>query len=182
MPCLGISRPIGPQILPENCISLDRLERDAFPRPSGPRRFFSRRCVLGPISHLQRLFISMTLQKPTPPPIDRHAQAREIRAPTGTVIIQINHERAGAVAAARDGARPVVVVPVVAGGVVALGPHTLDVQVWMPPLEGARAVLDTPDGVVTVEQGTLGEPRGGVDALGDAVVDYAGGVFSYAFR
>lgn len=73
-------------------------------------------------------------------------------------------------------------VPVVAGGVVALGPHTLDVQVWTPPLEGARAVLDTPDGVVTVEQGTLGEPRGGVDALGDAVVDYAGGVFSYAFR
>jgi hypothetical protein len=73
------------------------------------------------------------------------------------------------------------VVPVVSGGVVALRPHALDVQVWAPPLEGAGAVLDAPDGGVAIEQGAVGEAGGGVDALGDAVVDYAGGVFSYAF-
>lgn len=148
MPRLRIPRPIGPQILPENRIPLDRSERDAF--PGRPRSSFSSVYsvlvpVTGPVPRFQLRFFLPTLQKPTPPGIDRHTQAREIRSPTGTVTIEVDHERAGAVAAARDGAGPVIVVLVVAGGVVALGPHALDVQVWAPALEGAGAGLDAAD-------------------------------------
>jgi glutaminase len=42
------------------------------------------------------------------------------------------------------------VMPVVAGGIVALRPHALDVEVRSPALEGAGAVLEAADCVVAV--------------------------------
>jgi glutaminase len=40
--------------------------------------------------------------------------------------------------------------PIVTGGIIALCPHALDVEVWMPALEGAGAVLEAADCVVAV--------------------------------
>lgn len=61
---------------------------------------------------------------------------------------------------------------VVAGDVVALGPHALDVEVWFPALEGGGAGFEAADGVVAGEEGAVGESGRGVDFGGLAVVDY----------
>lgn len=63
-------------------------------------------------------------------------------------------------------------VPVVAGGVVALGPHALDVEVWTPALEGLCAGFDAPHGVVAGQEGAIGESLAWFDFCGYAVVDY----------
>jgi hypothetical protein len=62
-------------------------------------------------------------------------------------------------------------VPVVAGGIVALSPHSLDVQVRTPALEGAGAVFQTADCIVAVEEGTVGEAFCWVYSFCLAVVD-----------
>lgn len=62
-------------------------------------------------------------------------------------------------------------VPVVAGGIVALSPHTLDVKVRAPALESAGAILQTPNCVVTGEQGTVGKAFRRVHAFRLAIVD-----------
>ena len=64
--------------------------------------------------------------------------------------------------------------PVVACRVVALRPHALDVEVWSPALECARALLDAAHCVVAGEEGAVGEADAGVDFFSRAVVDYGG--------
>jgi len=164
MPRLRVPRAIRPQVLPEDGVALDGLERDAFvPLPP----------------------FLLTLDKPTPLLLlvrRRHPQPREVRAPAGAVRAEVDHEGADAVAAAAvlQRARPVVVVAVVARDVVALRPHALDVQGGPPALEGARALLDAAHDAVAVEQGAVGQAGRRVDAFGDAVVDGRGGVFAFA--
>lgn len=168
MPRLRVSRAVGPQVLPEDRIPLDRLERDTF--PPGLRRA---RSIRTPVVRLSP-FISpviLTLNQPTPPRIPRPPQPREVRAPSDTLVPEIHHERAGAVAPARHAPRPVVVVRVVARGVVPLRPHALDVQVRAPALEGARAGLEAPDRGRAGEQGAVGEAARGVHDRGGAVVE-----------
>jgi glutaminase len=41
--------------------------------------------------------------------------------------------------------------PVMAGSIVALRPHALDIEVWAPALESAGALLEAADCVVAVE-------------------------------
>lgn len=132
MPRLRIPSPIRPQILPKDRIPFNRLERNPFLQPS------------------TTTLTILTLQKPTPSPPNRPLQPWKIRAPTLTVRPQIHHERAQPVTPARKRARPVIVMPVVAGGIVALRPHALDVEVRSPALEGAGAVLEAADCVVAV--------------------------------
>lgn len=151
MPRLQIPTPIRPQILPKDGIPLHRPKRNP-------------------------LRLILTLHKPTPLLIPRPPEPRKIRATTRTLVPEIHHERTGTVAAARTRTRPVIVVPVVAGGVVALGPHALDVQVRSPALEGLCAVLEAADGVGAGEEGAVGESGVGVYFFGCAVVDYGGGV------
>lgn len=47
---------------------------------------------------------------------------------------------------------------------------------WAPTLECASSVFEAADCVVSVEEGSVGEAFGWVDALGDAVVNDGGGV------
>lgn len=149
MPRLGIPTAICPQIHPEDGIPLNRPKRDA-----------------------RLAVVRLALQKPTPLAPRRHAQPREIRAAARTLVAQIHHERADAVAALRRRPRPVIVVAVVAGRVVALRPHALDVQVWAPALERSRAVFDAADDRVAGEERPVREPFARVDLLRLAVVDY----------
>jgi hypothetical protein len=128
------------------------------------------------VTLIPNLGLILALQKPTPLLPRRHTQTREIGAPARAVRPQIDHEGTQAVPASSERPRPVVVVPVVAGGVVALCPHALDVQVWAPALERAGSVFEAADGVVAVEEGSVGEAFGWVDALGDAVVDDGGSI------
>lgn len=158
MPGLRIPRPIRTQILPKDRIALDWLERDPFPRTAD-------------LTPNPGLGLILALQEPTPLLPRRHTQAREVGAAARAVRSQIDHERTEAVAAPSERPRPVVVVPVVTGGVVALCPHALDVQVRAPSLESAGPVFEAADGVVAVEEGSVGEAFGWIDALGDAVVD-----------
>lgn len=167
MPGLRVPRPIRTQILPKDRITLDRLEGDPFSRRT--------RLSLTPDPNPEPCLI-LALQKPTPLLPRRHPQTRKIGAPARTVRPQINHEGAETVSASSERPCPVVVVPVVTGGVVALGPHALDVQVRAPALERAGSLFQAADGVVAVEEGSVGEAFGWVDALGDAVVDDGGGV------
>lgn len=71
---------------------------------------------------------------------------------------------------------------VVARRVVALRPHALDVEVWSPALERARAFLDASYRVVAGEEGAVGEADAGVDFFGRAVVDYGGFVVADTVR
>lgn len=151
MPRLWIPRPISPQILPKDRIPLNRPERNSLFVP---------------------LTITLTLQKPTPRLPYRPPQSRKIRPTPLTLRPQIHHERAEPVPPARKRSRPVIVMPVVAGGIVSLRPHALDVQVRAPALEGARAVFEAADCVVAGEEGAVGEAFGWVDAFRSAVVDY----------
>lgn len=146
------------QILPEDGIPLDGLKGDAF-------------VVVVAV-------VAIALDKPTPLLGFGPGQSREIRTPSRAVRLEIHHERAHAVRAARR-ARPVVVMLVVARDVVSLSPHALDVQVGPPALEGSRTLLQAPHHIVTLEQRTVGEPCGRVDALGDAIVDDRGDVFPF---
>lgn len=136
MPRLGIPRPISPQILPKDRIPLNRLERNSF--------------LLLPTSVFTLTLILITLQKPTPSLPHRPSQTRKIRTPTFTVRSQIHHKRAYPVTSARKRPRPVIVMPVMAGGIVALRPHALDVEMWTPALEGAGAVFQAADCIVAV--------------------------------
>lgn len=156
MPCLQIPTSIRPQILPKNRIPLQRPKCNPFR-------------------------LTLTLRKPTPLLILRPLKPRKVRPTTGTLVPEIHHERTGAVAATRTRAHPVIVVPVVAGGVVPLGPHALDVQVWLPALEGLCTVLETADCVGAREESAVGESRIGVKSFCCAVVDYGGGVCLLAF-
>jgi glutaminase len=63
------------------------------------------------------------------------------------------------------------VVAVVAGGIVALCPHPLDVQIRTPALEGTGAVFQTADCVVAVEESAVGEAFVGVYPFSLAIVD-----------
>lgn len=137
MPRLRPPTPIRPQILPEHGIALNRPKRDP--------PFLFRRLIL-------------TIQKLTPLRIPRLAQPREVRSPAFTPSGKVHHKRAYSVSTApARRASPVVVVHVVACYVVSLRPHALDVEVWFPALECARAVLDAPDYVVAGEEGAVGE-------------------------
>lgn len=149
MPGFRISCPIRPQILPKHRITLDRLECDP---------------------HL-RLPLPIALQKPTPPLPGRHFQPWEIRAAALAVRIKINHEGAEPVPAPCQRSSPVVVVTVVAGGIVALRPHALDVQVRAPALEGTGAIFQAADCIVTIQEGSVGEAFGWVYSFRLAIVD-----------
>lgn len=133
VPCLQIPRPVGPKILPEHRIALDRLERDPF------------YLLLLPVLSF------VALQEPTPFLPSRHLQPREVRAPALAIRVEIDHKRAQPIPASGQRARPVIMVPVVAGCIVALGPHALDENIRAPALEGARAVLQASHCVVAGE-------------------------------
>lgn len=150
MPRLRIPRPISPQILPKDRIPLNRLERNPF--------------------HVT-LTRTLTLQKPTPRLPHGPPQPRKIGPTPLTLRPQIHHKRAEPVSAARKRSRPVIVMPVVAGGVVALRPHALDVQMRAPALEGASTIFEAADCVVAGKEGAVGEAYCWVDAFGGAVVD-----------
>lgn len=164
MPSLRIPCPIRPKILPEYCVTLDRLECDTHI----------------PLLPLPYPIPLLTLQEPAPPLPVRHPQPWKIRPPTLTVRIEIHHKRAKTIPTPRQRPGPVIVVAVVAGGIVALRPHALDVQVRTPALEGAGAVFQTADCVVAVEKGTVGEAFGWVYPFSLAVVDDGRGVFVHA--
>lgn len=137
MPRLRPATPIGPHILPKHRIALNR--------PKGDSPFPFRRLILA-------------IQKLTPLRIPRLAQPREIRTSTFTSSGKVHHKRAYSVSAApARRASPIVVVHVVASHVVSLRPHALDVEVWFPALECARAMFDAPDNIVAGEQGAVGE-------------------------
>jgi hypothetical protein len=72
------------------------------------------------------------------------------------------------------------VVPVVAGSIIALRPHALDIEIWAPALECAGALFETADCVVAVEEGSVGEALCWIDSFGFTVVDDGGGVFVQA--
>lgn len=154
MPRLRPPTPIRPHVLPKHRIALNRPKRN-------------------PALPLRRLIL--TIQKLTPLGILRLAQPREIRPPTFTPSGEIHHKRAYSVSAApARRARPVVVVHVVACHVVSLRPHALDVEVRLPALERARAVLDAPDYIVAREESAVGETLrhvgfGGVGVFGGGV-------------
>lgn len=150
VPSLGVSLTIRPQVLPEDSIPLDRFEGDP---------------LLGSVC----LFTLLALQKPTPLRARRHLQAREVCPAACAVCIQIHHECAETVTAASPRSAPIIVVPVVTRGIVALCPHPLDVEVWAPALECTNTLFNAAYCVVAVEQGAVGEADCGVDPFGDAV-------------
>lgn len=131
MPSLGISRAIRAQILPEDSVALDRLERDS---PSAPTTVVAAGpCGLCCIFLCGRLLLA--LEQLAPLLARRSLHAWEVRAASGAVGSEVDHEGADAISAVGSRSCPVVVVTVVAGCIVPLRPHALNVEVRPPALE-----------------------------------------------
>lgn len=173
VPCLRITRPIRPQVLPEDGVAFDRLERDPLSRK------FSVCVSATRLLLLTLILLIVTLQESTPfRPIHRHLHPGKVRPAARAVRPQIHHERTDAVAAVRRRTRPVVMVSIVARGVVPLCPHALDVQVRSPALERPRALLDAAHHLIAVQQGPVRQASRRIDFFGDAVEDDRGCVLS----
>lgn len=140
VPSLRDPSSIRPQILPEDRIPFDRLERDSFSLPL--------LTIPVPLTTVLTAIIIIAFQKPAPRPRARPPQSRKIRPPSHTIRRQIHHKRTNPIPASRRRPRPVEMMPVMPRRVVPLRPHALDVQVRAPALEGARAVFDAADDVV----------------------------------
>jgi hypothetical protein len=114
-----------PQVLPEDGAPLDRLKRDSL-------RFL---IAIKPLTPLY--------------PSRWNLQSREIGAAPNAVCVQVHHERAYAVSLPPS-AGPVIVMRIVTGWTVTLGPHLFDVHKGSVALEGLGAAREALDGSVEV--------------------------------
>lgn len=129
MPTLLISRPITAHILPEHCITLDRLKRN-------------------PLSLLlTEISLPLALNKSTPTLITRSCKSRKPGPAARAICVEPHHKTANSSSVSSSGT-PVVVVAVVPAWSVSLSPQPLNKDVWPPALERACALFNALDDVV----------------------------------
>jgi hypothetical protein len=144
MPCLVISIPVWAQVLPEDGVPRDGLECHSHP------------LIL--LFIITRLLSA--LQKLAPSALFRvwHPDSGEFGSSTFTISLHIDIERRDTVFTSLWALVPVVMMLVIAPGSIPLGSQSLDMQIRVPALEVASPVLDTPHGIVALQQSRFRDP------------------------